>query len=218
MNIEYFTAIPQILCCVWVLSLDLVPIADMIPTPLLKKLVNRIALYDDALAYKELFLLYHARLINFSTTITKSRESAEEVVSDVFLKIWNNRSSLARVENFHLYIYIITKHLSINCLLKSKKEASFTLEETVVELKSIYLDPEQLMMTAEMVKRIQQAIRELPPKCQLIFKLVKEDGLKYKEVAELLQLSTKTVENQMTIALKKIGKSVRFDLPKTTLN
>ena len=58
----------------------------------------------------------------------------------------------------------------------------------------------------------------IPPRCQLIFKLVKEDGLKYREVAELLHLSTKTVENQMTIALKKIGQSVRIDLPKTSLN
>ena len=190
----------------------------MIAASLLSKLINRIALYDDAIAYKELFLLYHAKLVAFSTTITRSRESAEEVVSDVFLKIWTNRSSLSRVENFHLYIYIITKHLSINCLLKSKKDQSFSLDETVVEVKSIYLDPEQMMMTAEMVKRINGAVKELPPKCQLIFKLVKEDGLKYREVAELLQLSVKTVENQMTIALKKIGKSVRFDIPRAALN
>ena len=190
----------------------------MIAAPLLQKLINRIALYDDAIAYKEVFLLYHAKLVGFSTTITKSRELAEEVVSDVFLKIWTTRTNLSRVENFHLYIYVITKHLSINALLKSRKEQSFTLDETVVEIKSIYLDPEQMMMTAEMVRRIQAAIGELPPKCQLIFKLVKEDGLKYKEVAELLQLSIKTIENQMTIAIKKIGKSVRFDIPKTTLN
>jgi RNA polymerase sigma-70 factor (family 1) len=190
----------------------------MIAAPLLQKLINRIALYDDAIAYKEVFLLYHPKLVGFSTTITKSRELAEEVVSDVFLKIWTTRTNLSRVENFHLYIYVITKHLSINALLKNRKEQSFTLDEAVVEIKSIYLDPEQMMMTAEMVRRIQSAIRELPPKCQLIFKLVKEDGLKYKEVAELLQLSIKTIENQMTIALKKIGKSVRFDIPKTALN
>ena len=190
----------------------------MIAAPQLVKLLNRIAIYDDALAYKELFILYHAKLISFSLTITRSKELAEEVVSDVFLKIWQNREGLTRIENFHLYIYIITKNLSINSLLKQRRERTFSLDETVVDIQSIYLDPEQLMMTREMLKKLQTAIGELPPKCQLIFKLVKEDGLRHKEVAELLNLSTKTIENQMTIALRKISRSIRFQLPKTTLN
>jgi len=190
----------------------------MIAPSLLNKLLNRIALYDDAIAYRELFLLYHRKLVQFSTSITQSKESAEEVVSDVFLKIWNNRSTLPRIENFHLYLYVVTKNSSINALLKQKKSASFSLDETVVEFRSLYLDPEELMITAEMHKRLHYAISQLPPKCRLIFKLVKEDGLKYREVAELLNLSLKTIENQMTIALKKIGQSVQFDLTKTTYN
>lgn len=185
-----------------------------IAAPMLRKLTERIA-NDDALAYKELFLLYHKRLLNFSITITRSKESSEEVVSDVFFKIWTNRSSIATIENFHLYIYIVTKNLSINMALKEKKDQSFSLDETVVDAKNIYADPEQLMITSEMHKRIQIAIETLPPKCQLIFKLIREDGLKYKEVAELLNLSLKTVENQMTIALKKISESIRFDLSNT---
>lgn len=190
----------------------------MIASSSLNKLIHRIAFYDDAIAYRELFVLYHSRLINFSSLITRSKESAEEVVSDVFLKIWQNRANLTRIENFHLYIYIITKNLSINRLQKHKKEQSFSLDETEVEFRSIYLDPEQLMVTNEMFKRMREAILQLPPRCQLIFKLIKEDGLKHKEVAELLNLSLKTVENQMTIALKKIGHSIRFDLTRTNFN
>ena len=190
----------------------------MIAQTLLNKLLGRIALYDDAIAYKELFSLYHARLVHFSSSITHSKESAEEVVSDVFLKIWTNRTTLTRVENFHLYIYVITKNLSINCLAKQKNDRSFSLDETVVEFKSIYLDPEQLLITAEMYKRLLLAINDLPPKCRLIFKLVKEDGLKYKEVAELLNLSQKTIENQMTIALRRIGQSLKLELAKPASN
>ena len=182
----------------------------MIASALIKKLISRIALYDDAVAYKELFLLYHPRLVHFSALITRSREAAEEVVSDVFLKIWHNRSALGRSENFHLYVYIITKNLSINCYLKRKREKTFSMDELVVDMRSIYPDPEQMMITGEMFRRITHAISDLPPRCQLIFKLVKEDGLKHREVAELLNLSGKTVENQMTIALKKIGQSVQF--------
>ena len=188
----------------------------MIAASLLGKLIERIAYNNHANAYKELFLHYHKRLLNFSVTITHSKESAEEVVSDVFLKLWINRSTLTTIENFHLYIYIVTKNLSINRALKEKKEQSFSLDEAVVNTKNIYFDPEQLMITSEMQKRIWLAIETLPPKCQLIFKLIREDGLKYKEVAELLNLSVKTIENQMTIALKRISESIRFDL--TRLN
>lgn len=180
----------------------------------LTTLVNRIAA-DDPLAYKELFLLYQPRLVNFSLSITHSKESAEEIVSDVFLKIWLNRTTLNGIKNLHLYLYVSTKNASINYVLQQKKRYSFSLDEVLVELKSIYFDPEQLMITAEMVKRIHQAIQQLPPKCRLIFKLVKEDELKYKEVAELLQLSIKTVEAQMTIALRKIHASIRFDLERS---
>ncbi|MGZ3845778.1 MAG: RNA polymerase sigma-70 factor [Flavisolibacter sp.] len=188
----------------------------MIATPLLRKLIERIAQRDDAVAYKELFLLYHRRLLSFSMTITRSKESAEEVVSDVFFKLWLHRATLTTIENFNLYIYIVTKNLSINRLLKERRDQYFSLDETVINLSSIQPNPEQLMITSEMQKRILSAIEDLPPKCLLIFKLVREDGLKYKEVAELLCLSPKTIENQMTIALKKIGESIRFDLTRTT--
>src|SRR5436189_2421980 len=121
----------------------------MIAASLLGKLIERIAYNNDPNAYKELFLLYHKRLLNFSITITHSKESAEEVVSDVFLKLWINRSTLSSIENFHLYIYIVTKNLSINRALKEKKEQSFSLDETVVNTKNIYFDPEQLFITSE---------------------------------------------------------------------
>src|SRR4029078_5711842 len=104
----------------------------MAETALLGKLINAIVYNSDAAAYKELFLLYHKRLLNFSITITHSKESAEEVVSDVFLKLWMNRSTLATIENFHLSIYIVTKNLLSNRALHETKEQSFSLDETVV--------------------------------------------------------------------------------------
>ena len=70
----------------------------------------------------------------------------------------------------------------------------------------------------EMNRRIQDAIQSLPPRCRLVFKLIKEDGLSYRETAELLELSLKTIENQMTIAFRKIGECIRLELPKHSLN
>ena len=79
-------------------------------------------------------------------------------------------------------------------------------------MNSIYFDPEQLMMTEDMVRQIKKAVNDLPPRCRLIFKLIKEDGLKYKETAELLQLSVKTIEAQMAIALRRIAKCMHLEI------
>ena len=176
-------------------------------------LVARIALNDDSVAYKQLFLHYHLKLLSFSFSITHCKESSEEVVSDVFLNIWNTRNRLLRVENFHLYIYVCTKNISLNYLAKQKREQVFSLDNVKTELRSLYFDPEQLMITSEMFQRIQKAVSDLPPKCQLIFKLVKEDNLRYREVAELLHLSVKTVETQMSIALRKLATAIPFKVP-----
>ena len=89
---------------------------------------------------------------------------------------------------------------------------SISAEDWLVQMNSVYFDPEQLMMTEEMMRQIKKAINDLPPRCRLIFKLVKEDGLKYKEVAELLQLSIKTVEAQMAIALRRLGKCMHVEI------
>jgi len=188
------------------------PIAYMMNNLQIDDLVGRIAIKDDPVAYKTLFQLYHPRLFQFACSITRSKETAEEIVSDVFLKIWIKRKSLVKIQNKHLYFYICTKNIAINRLIKDKKNQVFSLDECVVEIRSVYFNPEQLMITAEMVKRIQHVINQLPPKCQMIFKLVKEDGLKYKEVAELLGLSVKTVENQMTIAFRKMDQAIGFDI------
>lgn len=179
----------------------------------LQDLVTRLALNDDDVAYKKLFLHYHPRLLFFSYAITHCHQSSEEAVSDVFLNVWNHRRSLLRIANFQLYLYVSTKNVSLNYRAKQKRSATFSLDDVKTEFQSLYFDPEQLLITADMYKRICTAVQSLPTRCQLIFKLVKEDNLRYKEVAELLHLSVKTVEAQMTIALRRIGESVCFRQP-----
>ena len=68
------------------------------------------------------------------------------------------------------------------------------------------------MITAEMLRRINNAINALPPRCKLVFKLVKEDGLPYKEVADILDISIKTIDNQLAIALRKISEAINLQL------
>jgi len=178
----------------------------------IKRLLSAIALNNDQTACKELFLLLHSRLKQFAYSILKSGEEAEELVSDVFIRIWQKRDQLTTIESPLFYFYTTTKNLSLNRLKKQKRQVSLSAEDWLVQMNSIYFDPEQLMMTEEIMRQIKKAVNDLPSRCRLIFKLIKEDGLKYKEVADLLQLSVKTIEAQMAIALRRISKCMHFDI------
>lgn len=188
----------------------------MLASTYIQELQQRIALYDDQLAYKALFAHFYKSLQQFAASFVRSHEVADEVVSDVFIKVWKKRAGLNRILNLKLYLFISTRNGALN-YLRSQKKVFLQPEQYFVQLQSIYFNPEKLMLTAEMMNRVQKAINDLPPRCQLIFKLVKEDGLKYREVADLLHVSLKTVENQMAIAIKKIGLAIHFDI-RTTLS
>lgn len=179
-----------------------------------EELQRRIALYDDEPAYKEIFFTYHTRLLRFAQTFVHDRQSAEEIVSDVMMKIWEKRKDLPGVSNLRVYLYISTKNTALNYLAKQKKVEVVSIEHLNLDFASNYLNPEQLMITAEMVRRINNAINMLPPRCKLVFKLVKEDGLPYKEVADILDISIKTIDNQLAIALRKISEAINLQLGK----
>lgn len=176
----------------------------------IRLLQQAIACFDDAQAYKQLFLHFQPSLEQFAFSIVRSKESAEEIVSDVFIKIWEKRHQLDKVDNLKFYLFTAVKNRAINKIHEEKKNTAINIDNISVELRSFYHDPEQQLISAEMLKQLHEIIQLLPPRCRLIFKLVKEDELSYKEVAELLHISVKTVEAQMSLALKKIGTAIHF--------
>jgi RNA polymerase sigma-70 factor (family 1) len=177
----------------------------------IKFLQSRVSRYDDQLAYKELFISFYPSLLQFITGIIRSRQSAEEVVSDLFLKIWEKRKTLEEIENLRVYCFVAARHLSINQLEKQKRQ-HINMEDYKNRHMHPSPDPEQCMISAEMLRLIQEVVEQLPPRCKLSFKLVKEHGFKYREAAEILQVSEKTIENQLSIALKKISAAIPFDI------
>jgi len=178
----------------------------------IETLQQRVALFGDQQAYNDLFLIFYPSLQQFAFSFLKSKQLSEETVSDVFIKIWEKRANLHHITNLKLYLFTSTRNTALNYLKKQKGLKNLDPEDYWVELNSVFFDPEQLMVSAESMKKVQKAINDLPPRCKMIFKLVKDEGLKYKEVASLLQLSVKTVENQMTIALKRIGAEIGFNM------
>ncbi|HMU47903.1 MAG TPA: sigma-70 family RNA polymerase sigma factor [Chitinophagaceae bacterium] len=187
----------------------------MLENDQIRRLLSAISLNNDQTAYKELFILLHSRLKQFAFSILKSGEEAEELVSDIFIGIWEKRNHLTSIETPLLYFYKTAKNLAYNRINKMKKQP-ISADDWFIQFHSIYFDPEKLMVTEEMMRQIRNAVNELPPRCKLIFKLVKEDGLKYREVAELLNLSIKTIEAQMAIALRRLGKCMHFEIKNPT--
>lgn len=141
----------------------------------------------------------------FSYSFVKSNEVAEEIVSDVFIKIWQIRNRLTEIENLRVYLYTIARNFCLNYLQRTYKNAPLSLEEMEIEPVIEFNNPEELFISAEMMANIRQCIQQLPPQCRLIFQLVREEGMRYKEAAEVLNISVLTVRNQLAIALKKIS-------------
>ena len=178
----------------------------------LRFLQTRIARFEDQQAYKELFLTLYPTLLKFISGIVKSKPTAEEIISDVFIKIWEKRQDLELVINIRVYCYVIAKNLSLNFLEKQRKTTTLNIEDFSDSLSELYINPEQLMITSEMADHIHLAVDSLPARCKMIFTLIQENDFQYKKVAEIMNISPRTVENQLAIALKKISVSINFDL------
>lgn len=181
-----------------------------------RQLCLQIAESDDERAFGELFRWYYPRLLSFAEALLNSREPAEEAVEDVFLKLWENRKVLPAINNLNYYLLVSVKHRAFDYLDKMKKHTLVSFEDLSFDIAEMSLNPESTFISTENIRIIQAAINSLPPRCKLIFHLVKEDGLKYREAADLLNVSVKTVETQMSLALRKVGEALQASLPVET--
>lgn len=175
-------------------------------------LQERIALFNDEVAFKQLFKHYYTALLRFAIAITKEKEPAEEIVGDQFVNIWNKRASITNISNLKLYLYIAVRNRCLNFIRRNGNIYTITPEQTGTAFHDVTPDPENIMIASELLRAVNKAILELPPKCREVYTLVKEDGLSYKEVAELLDISPRTVENHIATAVRKLAASLNIDL------
>jgi RNA polymerase sigma-70 factor (family 1) len=168
---------------------------------------------DNLRAFTLFYDLYFQKLYDFSKYFLNSEEMCQEAVSDVFFYLWMNRKNLPEVQNIDNYLFISVKNQS----LKHKKGSSKYDFESVEQMPSDFFvdvdNPEESFITDEMTSIIGKAIDSLPDRCKVIFLMVREEGLKYKEVAEILSISERTVHGQMIIAVKKIVTAIRQYFP-----
>ncbi|MBS1661857.1 MAG: RNA polymerase sigma-70 factor [Bacteroidetes bacterium] len=166
---------------------------------------QRISNQDDDKAFESLFHLLNTALIKFSMMYVHRKEVAEEIVSDVFVKCWLSRKSLSDLRNIDTYLFVAVKNQSLNHLKKYSHIHLVQVEDSS-EIKFIRTStPQETLEKKELFFKMEQSIEELPQQCRIIFRLIKEDGLKYKEVAEILNISVRTVQTQLFRATKKLS-------------
>ncbi len=184
----------------------------------IKQLVKRISYEEDEHAFKQFFELFAGRLYQFSFSFVKNKSVAEEAVSDVFFKVWLNRTELVNIQNIKAYLFKATYNTSLNYLDEMKKKKAISLDDLEVDLGVDLICPETELINKELKSVIEQAIEDLPPRCKMIYKLAKVEQMKYKEIGELLDISVKTINHQLSIALKKIGEVLKNYLKEQTDN
>lgn len=155
-------------------------------------------------AFASLFRLFYSKLHSFSLQYVHVKEIAEEITNDVFIKLWNRREEILQINTLSTYLFVAVKNHSLN-YLKQYSHLHVTVEDTDGITALINRnDPGQELEWKEINFQLNQAIDNLPDQCRTVFKLIKEDGFRYKEVAEILGLSSRTVETQLFRALKKL--------------
>lgn len=173
-----------------------------------KKYLLSISRNSDQKAFEWLYRKYAMKVFQFTYAILKSKEVAEEIVNDIFVKLWQQREQLEEIDFLQAYLLKAAKNRACNYLRLIKKDPRIDLNDITAEHIHFAPSPEELSLTRELSDHLSQAIEQLPPQSKLIFKLLKEDGLKYREVAILLNISVKTVESHMTLALRRIAEAL----------
>lgn len=138
----------------------------------------------------------------FAATYVKDLAIAEELVQDVFIKVWEKKNELTFNDQLKSYLYTSTKNHCFNYLTKRKIEIKEQDSETLYNTKGEAPNPLENLTQKETKAKIQAGIQQLPDKCKRVFLLSRNEGMTYKEIAKFLGVSVKTVENQMGYTLK----------------
>lgn len=162
---------------------------------------------NSEIAFEQLFNRYYAPLCLFTSHFLHNRAKAGEIVQEVFVKVWAKRETLEIASSVRNYLFFAVRNQCINLLEHEKVEKRHSRQTQLDSLTDRDLEP--YFMEVDLRRKIEQSIELLPEKRREIFRLSREEGLKYQEIANRLKISVKTVEAQMGIALKQLREMLK---------
>lgn len=167
-----------------------------------RELLKQVAA-GDMKSFHQLFAAWYDRLYSAALVYCKVHEQAEDVVQQVFMKLWEKRDTLSRVENPADYLFIITRNEVLNQLRRNTLHDNY--KRHIRELFSEEAgSPEEMLINRQRRQIVQQAVSSLPPQQQEAFRLSRDQGLSYDEIATNMQLSLSTVKGHISKALQAI--------------
>lgn len=170
-------------------------------------IVNQLK-HDNNDAYKYLFRTFYLDLYYRAIKYTCHKEDAKDLVQSTFIKIWEKRKDLKENLPIEPLLYTIHKNNCLDYLRTRKLKVNYTPNESSVDTNT--QTPFDQVVSKELEIKIGKAVAELPEKCRQIFEYSRYDELKYAEIATKLNISVKTVENQISIALDKLRKMLKI--------
>ncbi|MGD8427947.1 MAG: RNA polymerase sigma-70 factor [Balneolaceae bacterium] len=167
------------------------------------RLVDRVR-KGDAQAFEVLFFRYYGKLCGFAVKIVKSPDLAKDCVQDVFLKIWRNRKDWSIYYSLSVYLYQAVRNQALNKLEKRKNHREYS--QKYYEDGFNVIQEGRKLSTEEMrvVDRIWEIVDQMPQRRKMVFELHRKHGLSYKEIAQIMDITRKTVENHMGKALQDV--------------
>lgn len=163
----------------------------------------------EAYAFKELFHRYYQELCGFAYYLVRDRSEAEEIVQDLFARLWEKRADLTIKSCVKGYLFISCKNLSLNSLHRSSNHQQQPLRnENELKEASLSQNPEHIFYFENLYKDFLKAVEQLPAQAKKVFVLRYFEKTKQKEVARLLKISENTVEKHMSRALKTLRKKL----------
>ena len=160
-------------------------------------------------AVDQLFKDYYGDLCRKAYRILNNKVISEDIVQDVFFKLWENRKKINIQTSLKAYLNRMVFNESISYLRKNKELIDFSHDTDIEDIHAVI--PDEKIEQKDLRNIIDNAISKLPPACKTIFLLSRIDELSYKQIAETLDISVKTVENQMGKALKILRHSIKYD-------
>lgn len=165
-----------------------------------KNIVEKIKTGDEK-AFEELFNSYYGQLCLFATKIIEDEMNAEEMVQDIFVKFWEKREQLTIETSLKNYLFRSVKNSCLNTIKHNKTRKQYAQHILSEAEKNNFNDN---YIEVDLAKKIEDSIESLPEKRREIFRMSREEGLKYREIAEKLKISIKTVETQMALAIRTL--------------
>ncbi|MGO4822570.1 MULTISPECIES: RNA polymerase sigma-70 factor [unclassified Flavobacterium] len=157
-------------------------------------------------AFETLYHLYFQKLFHFANSYIEDEEEAKEIVQNIYFKIWKKRAKLELDLNLHSYLFKMVKNACLDYFKHQKVRANYKdfcdIERKNINQLALLDTASTLYIENELLEKINKSVDKLPEACKRIFIKSRFQGLKHKEIAEELNISTKTVENQLTKALK----------------